>query len=121
LTVNVFVCHTGERLQTGSINLGASMIFDNRAASRGTVSMSVRGQGEGLVSSGSPGQEAHSRSLLKAISWRLTGTLDTFVISFVVTGKASIAGSIAATELFSKVALYYGHERMWARIHWGRS
>jgi uncharacterized membrane protein len=97
------------------------MKFDNHAVSRDAAPMSVRGQGEGLVSSVSPGQEAHSRSLLKAISWRLTGTLDTFVVSFIVTGKASIAGSIAATELFSKVALYYGHERMWARIHWGRS
>jgi uncharacterized membrane protein len=96
------------------------MRFDDHAASRGAVTMSV-GQGEGLVSSASGSQEAHSRSLLKAISWRLTGTLDTFVIGFIVTGNASIAGSIAATELFSKVALYYGHERMWACIHWGRS
>jgi uncharacterized membrane protein len=97
------------------------MEFDNHATSLGAVSMSVRGQGEGPVSSASGGQDAHSRSLLKAVSWRLTGTLDTFVIGFIVTGKASIAGSIAATELFSKVVLYYGHERMWARIHWGRS
>jgi uncharacterized membrane protein len=97
------------------------MKFDNHAASRSAVSMSVRGQGEDLVSGASRGQDAHSRSLLKAISWRLTGTLDTFVVSFIVTGKVSIAGSIAATELFSKIVLYYGHERMWALIHWGRS
>jgi uncharacterized membrane protein len=54
------------------------------------------------------------------VSWRITGTLDTFIISFVVTGKATIAGSIAATELLTKIALYYGHERVWAAIHWGR-
>jgi uncharacterized membrane protein len=65
-------------------------------------------------------REAHSRSFLKAVSWRVTGTLDTFVISFFVTGKASIAGSIAATELLTKIALYYGHERAWAVIPWGR-
>jgi uncharacterized membrane protein len=65
-------------------------------------------------------REAHSRSFLKAVSWRITGTLDTFIISFVVTGKATIAGSIAATELLTKIALYYGHERVWAAIHWGR-
>jgi len=64
--------------------------------------------------------EGHSRSLLKAISWRITGTLDTFVISFFVTGKPAIAGSIAATELLTKVALFYGHERLWAKINWGR-
>ena len=65
-------------------------------------------------------REAHSRSFLKAVSWRITGTLDTFIISFVVTGKATIAGSIAATELLTKIALYYGHERVRAAIHWGR-
>jgi uncharacterized membrane protein len=65
-------------------------------------------------------REAHSRSLLKAVSWRITGTLDTFIISFIVTGRATIAGSIAATELLTKVALYYGHERAWSAIHWGR-
>ena len=65
-------------------------------------------------------REGHSRSLLKAVSWRLTGTLDTFVISFLVTGKPAIAGSIAATELLTKIALYYGHERVWARISWGK-
>jgi uncharacterized membrane protein len=96
------------------------MEFDNHAAGRSALSMSVRAQGEGLVS-GLRGQDAPRRSLLKALSWRLTGTLDTFVIGFIVTGKASIAGSIAATELFSKIALYYGHERVWALIHWGRS
>ena len=65
-------------------------------------------------------REAHRRSLLKAVSWRITGTLDTFVISFIVTGRATIAGSIAATELLTKIALYYGHERVWAAVHWGR-
>ena len=65
-------------------------------------------------------REAPSRSLLKAITWRLTGTADTFVIGFLVTGRVTIAGSIAATELLTKLALYYGHERVWSLIHWGR-
>ena len=65
-------------------------------------------------------REAHSRSLLKAVSWRITGTIDTFIISLIVTGRLTIAGSIAATELFTKIALYYGHERAWSAIHWGR-
>jgi uncharacterized membrane protein len=66
------------------------------------------------------GREAHSRSILKALSWRITGTIDTFVISLIVTGRLTIAGSIAGTELLTKIALYYGHERVWARIPWGR-
>ena len=65
-------------------------------------------------------REAPSRSLLKAITWRLTGTVDTFAIGLLVTGRVTIAGSIAATELLTKLALYYGHERIWSLIHWGR-
>jgi len=64
--------------------------------------------------------EAHSRSLAKAVSWRLTGSLDTFVISFIVTGHVTVAGSIAATELITKIVLYYLHERAWTLIPWGR-
>ncbi len=65
------------------------------------------------------GREAHSRSFAKAVSWRITGTLDTFIISFIVTGRATIAGSIAVTELLTKIALYYFHERVWASFSWG--
>ena len=65
-------------------------------------------------------REAHSRSLAKAISWRATGTLDTFVISYIITGQLVLAGSIAGTELLTKIVLYYGHERVWAVIPWGR-
>jgi uncharacterized membrane protein len=65
------------------------------------------------------GREAHRRSLAKAVSWRITGTLDTFVISAIVTGKLTLAGSIAATELLTKILLYYFHERVWATIPWG--
>ena len=65
------------------------------------------------------GQEAHSRSFVKAISWRITGTVDTFVISIIITGRFTVAGTIAATELFTKILLYYFHERIWAVIRWG--
>jgi uncharacterized membrane protein len=65
------------------------------------------------------GREAHSRSMVKAISWRVTGTIDTFIISFIITGRFMIAGSIAGTELLTKVLLYYFHERAWAHIKWG--
>jgi uncharacterized membrane protein len=84
------------------------------------MSINVVGESKNEVRSIPSAREAHSRSLFKAISWRITGTLDTFVISFIVTGRATIAGSIAATELLTKIALYYGHERVWAGIYWGR-
>ena len=56
---------------------------------------------------------SHYRSLVKAVSWRIVGTLDTFVWSLLITHEPFSAGSIASTELFTKVALYYGHERLW--------
>jgi uncharacterized membrane protein len=48
------------------------------------------------------------------------GTLDTFAISWFMTGMVEIAGSIAAIEVITKIAWYYLHERVWAAISWGR-
>ncbi len=64
--------------------------------------------------------EGHSRSVVKAISWRVTGTIDTIVISWLITGHAKWAISIGFVELFTKIFLYYGHERIWNRISFGR-
>ncbi len=66
------------------------------------------------------GAETHARSVLKAISWRTLGTLDTFAISRLLTGRVKIAGSIAGLEIITKIAWYYLHERIWAAIRWGR-
>lgn len=54
------------------------------------------------------------------MSWRVTGTLDTFVISWIITGSLGLAGGIAVTEVVTKVVLYWLHERAWNRVHWGR-
>lgn len=64
--------------------------------------------------------ETHKRSLIKAMSWRLTGTVDTIVISWIVTGRIGTAASIGAFELLTKTLLYYTHERAWHKIKWGR-
>src|SRR4051794_17448813 len=65
------------------------------------------------------GREKHARSLVKAISWRTTGTIDTFVISYFVTGKVALASAIAGVEVITKICLYYFHERVWSAIPWG--
>jgi uncharacterized membrane protein len=65
------------------------------------------------------GADTHARSVLKAISWRTLGTLDTFAISWFMTGKLHIAGSIAGMEIITKIAWYYLHERLWTIIPWG--
>lgn len=64
--------------------------------------------------------ESNARSLAKAISWRVTGTLDTFIISFFITGEFTLAGAIALTEVITKVFLYWAHERVWNKIKWGK-
>ena len=84
------------------------------------MSFNVLGKTGNGVRSMPSGREAHSRSIFKAVSWRITGSIDTFVISFFITGRLTIASSIAAVEMFTKIALYYGHERAWAAIRWGR-
>jgi uncharacterized membrane protein len=66
------------------------------------------------------GAETHTRSVLKAISWRTIGTLDTFAISWFMTGEVVMAGSIAGLEVITKIAWYYLHERFWAAVSWGR-
>jgi len=60
------------------------------------------------------------RSVVKAITWRVTGTLDTILISWLITGKLAWALSIGGIEVFSKMILYYFHERIWERIKYGR-
>ena len=65
-------------------------------------------------------KDKHYRSVVKAISWRVTGTIDTVIISFLITGKIRMAVSIGFVELFTKILLYYLHERVWDRISFGR-
>ena len=64
--------------------------------------------------------EKPMRSIVKSISWRAIGTLDTIAISWFVTGTLSLALSIGAVELVSKMALYFFHERVWNLIKWGK-
>ena len=59
------------------------------------------------------------RSLAKAVSWRATGSLDTFILTWLVTGNARIAASVGGFEVFTKIFLYFVHERIWARIPLG--
>ncbi|SMO86251.1 Uncharacterized membrane protein [Saccharicrinis carchari] len=65
-------------------------------------------------------KEKRYRTLLKTISWRLTGTMDTFLISYLITGKVGLALSISGVEVFTKMILYYFHERTWNRVKYGK-
>ncbi len=65
------------------------------------------------------GREAHHRSLTKAVSWRVLGSVDTFLLSWFFTGSPAAAGAIATAEVVTKMLLYYFHERAWGAIRWG--
>lgn len=60
------------------------------------------------------------KSVVKSITWRIVGTADTIAISYFMTGKFTLALSIGGIEVFTKMILYYLHERAWTRLHWGR-
>ena len=53
------------------------------------------------------------RHIAKTISWRIIGTLDTFLLSWIITGSASIGAAIGSIEIITKMILYYLHERAW--------
>ena len=62
--------------------------------------------------------DTSTRSLVKTISWRITGSGATFAISYLVLGDFSVAGTIAITQVTLNTILYYIHERIWNRITW---
>lgn len=64
--------------------------------------------------------EKHYRSVIKTISWRTVGTIDTMVISYFITGNLVMAVSIGSIEVITKMILYYFHERAWNKTDFGR-
>jgi len=64
--------------------------------------------------------EKSYRSIVKSVSWRTIGTLDTILISLLITGKLDFAIAIGGVEVFTKMGLYYLHERAWNRINFGK-
>ena len=65
------------------------------------------------------GHSNNARSLVKTVTWRTIGTMDTIIISYFITGSIAMGAAIGGTELFTKMFLYYIHERGWSRIDWG--
>ena len=60
------------------------------------------------------------RSIVKALSWRVVGTVDTLLVSYFLTGKIALAASIASVDFLTKLFLYFFHERVWNKIKWGK-
>ena len=60
-----------------------------------------------------------TRSILKTISWRIVGTLDTMCLGWIITGSPLVGLKIGALELVTKFVLYYFHERIWWKSKYG--
>ncbi len=65
-------------------------------------------------------RETNLRSVVKGISWRVVATTTTIVIVYVFFGRLDLAIAAGLIETVLKVALYWGHEKVWQRIHWGK-
>jgi adenylylsulfate kinase len=64
--------------------------------------------------------ETHTRSIAKAISWRIIATLTTTLLVFIFTGNLIVSGGVGLTEFLSKILIYYAHERVWNASNFGR-
>ena len=64
-------------------------------------------------------ENTNKRHIIKTLSWRTIGTLDTFVLAWIVTGNPLTGLKIGISEVFTKMMLYYGHEKLWYRINFG--
>lgn len=77
-------------------------------------------EGEAIEKTDPIYKESHARSIIKGITWRILGTLDTMIISYFITGNWKLALSIGGIEVITKFFLYYFHERLWQVVPRGR-
>tara|TARA_B100000768_G_C11076616_1_gene288923 strand:- start:467 stop:673 length:207 start_codon:yes stop_codon:yes gene_type:complete len=65
--------------------------------------------------------ELKKRTIAKTMTWRVTASLTTFLIAWILTGDLLIGASIGSIEAIAKVFLYYFHERIWININWAKN
>lgn len=62
---------------------------------------------------------SYKRHIAKTITWRIIGTIDTFLLSWMITGSSYTGLKIGLSEVVTKMLLYYVHERVWFNIKAG--
>lgn len=62
---------------------------------------------------------SRKRHILKTITWRIVGTLDTMILAWVITGSPMTGVKVGGAEVITKMVLYYLHERAWYRSKFG--
>lgn len=64
---------------------------------------------------------SRKRHIAKAITWRIVGTIDTILLSWLISGNPLIGLKIGFSEVATKMLLYYLHERVWFKIYFENS
>ena len=59
---------------------------------------------------------SYKRHIAKTLSWRILGTLDTFILSWILTGDIKVGAAIGGAEVITKTILYFFHERAWYKF-----
>jgi uncharacterized membrane protein len=62
--------------------------------------------------------DTQKRTIAKTMTWRITASLTTFIIAWILTGDVLIGASIGSIEAITKIFLYYFHERIWTNVSW---
>lgn len=65
--------------------------------------------------------ESRKRHIVKAVTWRFFGTMDTMLLAWLISGNPLIGMKIGLAEVVTKMALYYVHERIWYKTNFGLS
>ncbi|QIE58255.1 DUF2061 domain-containing protein [Rasiella rasia] len=60
---------------------------------------------------------SYKRHLAKTITWRLVGTIDTILLSWLITADAFVGLQIGLVETVTKLILYFLHERVWFKLN----
>ena len=60
---------------------------------------------------------SYKRHIAKTITWRLIGTIDTIILSWIISGNPFTGFKIGFAEVITKMSLYYLHERVWFKIN----
>ena len=117
----IYTGHIGKALRIGGVELFTKIFLfwlHERVWMRLTFGTEeVRRGNEVIV------QDKHWRSIVKGASWRAIGSLDTFWIALLINSDAPHATQtafyIAATEVITKIGLFWLHERIWMKVRWG--
>ena len=120
------------RIIAGSITFATSLQFSGSVASALSIVGSDFGSkmatmfiGERLMNTSQAGRksgsDAASRSLAKALIWRLFAIANSLTVAIFITKDLSVAGKIAGSDAICKTGLMFAYERAWAKVEWGKT